>query len=442
MEREIGTRGINTLGRQRGQAFVLVLILLALGSLVIVPALNLSFTGLQSRQAQQARLMEYYAADGAQEYSVWRLANEPGFASTLEPGVKTGPYYIELNGVKAEYSVTAQASETAPSDAPITNDRYKITANVTPDYLPEEGLATEFIYTITLQSMFDDVPADPFHLTELRVNFPQKFDYLDDSATGFITQGTLSTPGSDFRWTFTPGISFNFWERKTMTFRASTTFTKSGSHYTGVEAWIEQGGRSGSTGATAPIVVVISTAGTEIPKLAITKTVEPSVIPPGENITLAYTITLKNLSSFTPIDVKEIRDALPAGFSYVAESSSGILDNPPAKIEPVGAPVAGGTRWRLEWSFTPAPFLTIDPGESVTGTFQARGIVDSSGTFANEVWITTSPAIAEAYSWPTGMVTVPHYDVESSAGSSTIRVVFQISEGRYKVRSWQVDSSK
>ncbi len=427
------------LQRQKGQAFILVLILLAVGGLLITPALNLSFTGLKGRMIQHTDLMEYYAADGAQEYSLWLLTDPVFVEALVASGESESGLYIVLNRVQAEYTITFQASLGAPSDAPLTTDKYKITVVVTPNYLPVTGVTTEFTYTITLQYMYPDVPTQP--LTRLVVTFPQKFTYVAGSTTGFTTL-TPSFPGSTFKWDFDPDIPFDYYEEKTMSFQATTTFSNEGTYYTAVD--VRTSVPRGSTGPTAPIVVVQPTTETDIPRLKMTKTVAPEVIPPGVPTLLTYTISLENRSSFTSIAVQLLEDALPAGFQYAGGDTGFLLLDTNG---PSGTYIADGTRQLLEWKFTPIGTLTVpvdnpdtpEPENMLVGTFQAIGLVDSSGTYANEIWVATSPAIYQEYSWPTGGVIVPQFDIESSSGGTTLKVVTEVSGGSHKIKSWQVE---
>ncbi len=64
--------------KESGQALVIALILLALGSLLIVPALNLSFTSLKYHQSIESETMEGYSADAGVEYALCQLYNNPG----------------------------------------------------------------------------------------------------------------------------------------------------------------------------------------------------------------------------------------------------------------------------------------------------------------------------------------------------------------------------
>ncbi len=95
--------------RERGQALILVLILLTVGTLLIVPYLQMVSTASKSRQIYGESIKDDYAADAAIEYGMWRLKYEPGFAASLPVGVESEPFYITLNGVEASTTVRAEA---------------------------------------------------------------------------------------------------------------------------------------------------------------------------------------------------------------------------------------------------------------------------------------------------------------------------------------------
>jgi len=67
---------------QSGQALVMALILLALGSLITVPILNLAGTSLNYNQIIQRNTLETYAADSGVEYALCELGNDPELYQT------------------------------------------------------------------------------------------------------------------------------------------------------------------------------------------------------------------------------------------------------------------------------------------------------------------------------------------------------------------------
>jgi len=64
--------------RESGQTMVMALILLAVGSLMVVPMLNQSFTNLGYHQSIECRTLTSYSADAGMEYVSCKLYNAPG----------------------------------------------------------------------------------------------------------------------------------------------------------------------------------------------------------------------------------------------------------------------------------------------------------------------------------------------------------------------------
>ena len=88
--------------RQSGQALIMALILLALGSLLVVPLLGNTFTNLGYHQTIECKTVNSYTADSGVEYVLTKLYNRPG-AYTSENLTES----FTLNGrsvdVTAEY---------------------------------------------------------------------------------------------------------------------------------------------------------------------------------------------------------------------------------------------------------------------------------------------------------------------------------------------------
>ncbi|GAI63621.1 unnamed protein product, partial [marine sediment metagenome] len=96
--------------RERGQALILVLILLVVGTLLIVPLLQLLSTTTKSGEMYTQFIWEDYAADAALEYALWKLNCQPGFAASLPIGEESEPFGVMLNGITAWATITARAS--------------------------------------------------------------------------------------------------------------------------------------------------------------------------------------------------------------------------------------------------------------------------------------------------------------------------------------------
>jgi len=93
-------RKLEGMTRQRGQALILVLIALALGSLLITPTLNYVYTGLAETRISERLLLEQYAADAAVEYSLWQLKYDvDGITGQLNPENPSANTSITVNGM-------------------------------------------------------------------------------------------------------------------------------------------------------------------------------------------------------------------------------------------------------------------------------------------------------------------------------------------------------
>lgn len=101
---------------ESGQALVLALILLALGTLLVVPGLNLTGTSTRYHQLIENKTVEGYSADSGMEYALCKLYNAPG-AYTETPLDET----FDLNGktvhIVSEYAGSGlyQLTSTATS---------------------------------------------------------------------------------------------------------------------------------------------------------------------------------------------------------------------------------------------------------------------------------------------------------------------------------------
>jgi len=431
------------LKRQRGQALVLVLILLVVGALLVTPALNLAFTGLKSRMIHHTDLMEQYAADGAQEYSLWRLT-DTGFTATLTVGEEYSNYIV-LNGVRAEYTIAVQAAPGAPSDAPAMGDmpKFKVTKTVSPPSAPI-GVETTFTYTITLQYMYQDVTLET--LTVIQDNLASAdFEYVPGSTEGNITTGGDSIPiddqylkilgGGRLKWTFDP-IYFSYWEERWLSFQVTATLSQ-GTYCN--QVYIPPGTYTPFTAS----IIVGSPGCTTCPELTVSKEVKPQVAFTGVPTPFTYTISIKN-NGCVAADIANIKDALPAGLTPWLIETGGVVDgtvfdafgNPPFDPQKQEEDING--RYHLDWAFSPA--VELYAGETLTLSFQAVGALGDSGTYANEVHIVVLAGVFDnTYSWPTSGIVVPQYDISSTAGGTTIKLVAVVSGGGHKIKSWQVE---
>jgi len=167
------------LNRERGQALILVLILLAVGSLMIVPFLQLTHTVLKGRMMYAQFIKEDYAVDAAIEYSLWRLNWESGFADNMTVG-DNATFEVTLNGVTANITITMHTIEWLSGEGLEGKHQVKLTKEVTPaTALPD--VPTTFTYIITVQRLEpDDAIFVP--LQSIKDGMDEGFVYVPDSS--------------------------------------------------------------------------------------------------------------------------------------------------------------------------------------------------------------------------------------------------------------------
>ena len=95
--------------REGGFALVLVLILIAFGSMLRTPTLQFAFTSLRSKQVVTTTLNDQYARDGCAEYAMWKLLYGDAADLLQVEGEGPPPYDCELNDITATVTLTMQA---------------------------------------------------------------------------------------------------------------------------------------------------------------------------------------------------------------------------------------------------------------------------------------------------------------------------------------------
>ena len=95
--------------RQRGSAFILVLMALALGSLMITPTLRYVHTGILSADISRDSFVEEYSADAVVEYSLWQLLYDD-VSDSLSLDNPTTNTTITINGMDIPSTTTVSYS--------------------------------------------------------------------------------------------------------------------------------------------------------------------------------------------------------------------------------------------------------------------------------------------------------------------------------------------
>ena len=120
------------------------------------------------------------------------------------------------------------------------------------------------------------------------------------------------------------------------------------------------------------------------------KAVTPETASPSTLTTFTYTITVTN-GSKTAKGINQVVDELPAGFSYVGGTTTGLTTNDPT--------VSGQ---QLEWDVASMD-IDLAPDDSVVLSFDAQASVPE-GVYCNEAWV--HPGGENTSSGKTAAVTV------------------------------------
>jgi len=167
--------------------------------------------------------------------------------------------------------------------------------------------------------------------------------------------------------------------------------------------------------------------------IEISKEANPSGGLPGQQLTITYTITVRNVGTST-IYLNEVGDRLPAGFQsveYVAGSSSGIKPSDP-QISWVDG------RLQLVWPLGRTPGYRINAGTVHQQQFQVLATLGWD-THLNLAWVLASPSsIGYVSTGDTAPVEGARlYDVTATAGNATVKArVGLASDSSVAIISW------
>ncbi len=458
--------------REGGQVFILVLILLAIGALLVVPALRLTGTSLKSSQIVTRQAKALYAADAAQEYVLWKLLYQSygsEFTYNGENKTLTSEEYPLLNvyGIPVDVTVIMRAVEGVGAITLATDEAIMPTKTVSPSTVPDGSYRT-YTYTIRLEQLSDNTSQG---LNAVYDILPDEFDESDYEigSSRLSVDGGLFVPIGDpardvvggqvrLRWpdpdtygseNFTsPMRDFAIRQVKEIEFKMTGTLLNNRTYYNWVV--LKVGDTITLSGVQAPII----TGNGNTPEgglLESSKTSDPEVITPGVETDIEYTITITNLDGSTH-QIQEITDYLPPGFNYLGPTSN-ITDQNPVSDN---VTINGVDRQVLLWTTAEFPngnAVSIAGGETLALVFWARTTKDVSGSYFNEVTVVPNaplPQIFEdigvtyadfnaSYSWNTGAVIVPAYDVRAEAMAVTVNTNMSLTLDAVSITSWQVE---
>ncbi len=167
---------------QKGQVLILVLILLAVGSLVIVPTIDYINTGLRSQQISEDAMAEQSVADSSLEDALWKLLNE-----------------LDLNNPATNYSLFgANIDIQIPPIAASAWHKYaeiEIKVDIEPNWLGSSAEGTTYIIRINMPQ---------WQLTSIVLPLPEGLTYKLD---------TSYFKGPDIHTDLDPDAEVNIYDR-------------------------------------------------------------------------------------------------------------------------------------------------------------------------------------------------------------------------------------
>ncbi|KKN10816.1 hypothetical protein LCGC14_1032810 [marine sediment metagenome] len=168
--------------QQRGQVLILVLILLAVGSLVIVPTIDYINTGLRSQQISEDAMAEQSVADSSLEDALWKLLNE-----------------LDLNNPATNYSLFgANIDIQIPPIAASAWHKYaeiEIKVDIEPNWLGSSAEGTTYIIRVNMPQ---------WQLTSIVLPLPEGLTYK---------LGTTYYKGPDPLQDLDPDAEVNIYDR-------------------------------------------------------------------------------------------------------------------------------------------------------------------------------------------------------------------------------------
>jgi hypothetical protein len=460
--------------KEIGQTLVLVLILLAIGSLLVVPTMRLTSTSSLSSQVVDRHTKSLYACDAAQEYVLWKLTYD-GFGSEFGDDGDTVEFNIDVCDVPVDITVVMRAVEGEGGIDLAGDDVIKPMKTVSPDTVPDGNNRT-YTYTIRLEQLSNDntvgldaiyeilptrfrsdayvlnsselsidggpwlpIPDPAIEGEPLRARLKWPADYDPIAETG-----TFSSDPFDVDHYFHGIRDFDIRQVKELRFQVTETLLNNSTYYN----WVVLKPWNTMSGPQAPLTVGDGSNPVD-GLLTMDKVGDPEIIQPGVETDILYTISINNIDGQTHM-IQKVEDYLPPGFIYVGPTSGFTESDPQTSLEDLN----GVERWVLTW--TTDEFgggdKQINSGETLFLNFWARTTKDVSGSYFNEFTVepnTPLPLIFtdigvtfddfnNTYSWNTGGIIVPYYDSRTDGDEVEIDANLAMIFGGIAIKSWQV----
>ena len=411
-------------------------------------------------------------------------------------GVETD-IVIKLNGAPAGTSTVAGAEDnrvrlSMTVECDQDGDIYDDDCLALPGEDDDDDMVAR--YTIFLEQISPDISAG---ITALYDELPKEFELIPGSVTSpdgsliAIESVTPTNIGSEdreiWKWDFSASpIQFQQGEIKQFTFEA-TIEDDDGRYCNGVFAKMESLPNGKSARTCHGVVGTDPPDGCHGGGAHLIKYADRNLALPNVNTVVTYIFSVENIEKNT-LHVEDIKDVLlPDGFKYCSPSFPPddpllscdppimwkIADEPFDPVSGDFTDISGFTvypdpqqtfltaddRWELFWDGPGGAGWQLkkagNPGDNLIMRFQAHVTPGVSGTYYNEAFanvdcsapssliadaVTSKSEYCASYSWPTGGVVVPAYEVSSASGGLTAQGIVVITgDGTSQLTSWHVN---
>ena len=166
-------RLIEAVKGEKGQALLVVLILLVLGGLLIAPLISYAATSLNSGRVVEEKIDGLYAADAGIENALWRLKNAPPTSY---------PYSYQLSNING-LSVTVSIEQVTTLWGVVVGSPGVHSSWMEVDGSLAFGEFGFYVYIITVTNKHESV----IHVDTIIVKLPPNFEYIPGTTAGSFT---------------------------------------------------------------------------------------------------------------------------------------------------------------------------------------------------------------------------------------------------------------
>jgi len=178
---------------ESGQAIILALIMLALGSMFVIPSVSLAATTVKTGQMVEENMKGVYAADAGIEDALWKLVND-------KPASFPHSYQIpDINGMSVSVNIEGVTTISGEEIEPPGGHSDYLEVINSANYSSETGI---YSYSMSLTNN----GTGNVKIAKIMIVLPPELEYVVGSASGNITTDDPEVIGNPYT-----GITIN-WE--------------------------------------------------------------------------------------------------------------------------------------------------------------------------------------------------------------------------------------